>query len=53
MNDCLCREEDTTGSMYPRPGSSPVQPPPTSAHKKVDVVCDALRKTMEGTDPNK
>ncbi|XP_061895843.1 elongator complex protein 1 isoform X1 [Entelurus aequoreus] len=46
-------EEDTTGSMYPRPeGCTPPQPP-ASGQKKVDVVCDALRSTMESTDPNK
>ncbi|KAG7519010.1 hypothetical protein JOB18_049640 [Solea senegalensis] len=48
------KEEDTTGSMYPRPESSPVQPQPQlSALKKVDVVCDALRSKMESMDPNK
>ncbi|XP_077387627.1 elongator complex protein 1 [Festucalex cinctus] len=49
------REEDTTSSMYPRPGGCMQlqQPPHASATKKVDVVCDALRKTMEVTDPNK
>ncbi|XP_069025578.1 LOW QUALITY PROTEIN: elongator complex protein 1 [Embiotoca jacksoni] len=46
------REEDTTSSMYPRPeSSSPVQP--ASGHKKVDVVCDALRSAMETADANK
>lgn len=47
------KEEDTTSSMYPRPESSPVQAPPTSSQKKVDVVCDALRSAMESMDPNK
>ncbi|XP_061580732.1 elongator complex protein 1 [Cololabis saira] len=47
------KEEDMTGSMYPRPESSPVQPRPGAAHKKVDVVCDALRVAMETMDPNK
>ncbi|KAF7658016.1 hypothetical protein LDENG_00019130 [Lucifuga dentata] len=47
------REEDTTVSMYPRPDSSPVQPPPATRHKKVDVVCDALRSAMESVDPHK
>ncbi|XP_051907945.1 elongator complex protein 1 [Hippocampus zosterae] len=49
------REEDTTSSMYPRPGGCPQlqQSPHASGCKKVDVVCDAIRKTMEDTDPNK
>ncbi|XP_054647824.1 elongator complex protein 1 [Dunckerocampus dactyliophorus] len=47
------REEDTTGSMYPRPEGSTFQQPLTPGQKKVDVVCDALRSTMEATDPNK
>uniref|UniRef100_A0A3B4TT37 Elongator complex protein 1 n=1 Tax=Seriola dumerili TaxID=41447 RepID=A0A3B4TT37_SERDU len=45
-------EEDTTSSMYPRPESSPVQPQHNSSQKKVDVVCDALRSTMESMDQN-
>uniref|UniRef100_A0A3B4TU78 Elongator complex protein 1 n=1 Tax=Seriola dumerili TaxID=41447 RepID=A0A3B4TU78_SERDU len=47
------KEEDTTSSMYPRPESSPVQPQHNSSQKKVDVVCDALRSTMESMDQNK
>lgn len=47
------REEDTTSSMYPRPESSPVQTQPVSGQKKVDLVCDALRSTMESMGPNK
>ncbi|KAI3351418.1 hypothetical protein L3Q82_020272, partial [Scortum barcoo] len=47
------KEEDTTCSMYPRPESSPVQTQPVSGQKKVDVVCDALRSTMESMGPNK
>uniref|UniRef100_A0A3P8PZ67 Elongator complex protein 1 n=1 Tax=Astatotilapia calliptera TaxID=8154 RepID=A0A3P8PZ67_ASTCA len=47
------KEEDTTGSMYPRSESSPVQPQPASKQKKVDVVCDALRSVMDSMDPNK
>lgn len=45
------KEEDTTSTMYPRPESSPgpVQP----RGKKVDVVCDALRSSMESMGPNK
>uniref|UniRef100_A0A8C6NK76 Elongator complex protein 1 n=1 Tax=Nothobranchius furzeri TaxID=105023 RepID=A0A8C6NK76_NOTFU len=47
------KEEDTTSSMYPRPDGSPVQPQAAPGQKKVDVVCDALRTTMESMDPNK
>ncbi|XP_035506109.2 elongator complex protein 1 [Scophthalmus maximus] len=47
------KEEDTTCSMYPRPEGSPIQLQPVSGQKKVDVVCDALRSTMETMDPNK
>lgn len=49
----MSREEDTTGSMYPRPEGSPVQTPHVSGQKKVDVVCDSLRTTMESMGPNK
>ncbi|XP_037116007.1 elongator complex protein 1 isoform X2 [Syngnathus acus] len=49
------REEDTTISMYPRPGGCPQLQRPLHApgSKKVDVICDALRRTMEDTHPNK
>ncbi|XP_061541466.1 elongator complex protein 1 isoform X2 [Phycodurus eques] len=49
------REEDTSSSMYPRPEGCPQlrQQPHISGRKKVDVVCDALRGTMEAADPNK
>uniref|UniRef100_A0A8C9YC56 Elongator complex protein 1 n=1 Tax=Sander lucioperca TaxID=283035 RepID=A0A8C9YC56_SANLU len=47
------KEEDTTGTMYPRPECSPAQAQPVSGQKKVDVVCDALRSAMESMDPNK
>uniref|UniRef100_A0A3Q3VQI1 Elongator complex protein 1 n=1 Tax=Mola mola TaxID=94237 RepID=A0A3Q3VQI1_MOLML len=47
------KEEDTTGSMYPRPEGIPVQTPHVSGQKKVDVVCDSLRSTMESMGPNK
>lgn len=47
------REEDTTSSMYPRPDGSTVQTQPGAGPKKVDVVCDALRITMETLDQNK
>uniref|UniRef100_A0A3B5MHZ7 Elongator complex protein 1 n=1 Tax=Xiphophorus couchianus TaxID=32473 RepID=A0A3B5MHZ7_9TELE len=47
------KEEDTTCTMYPRPESSPLQSQVVSGQKKVDVVCDALRKAMEAMDANK
>lgn len=47
------REEDTTSSMYPRPEGSLEQTHTVSGQKKVDVVCDALRSTMESMGPNK
>ncbi|KAM9377431.1 elongator complex protein 1 [Pholidichthys leucotaenia] len=48
------KEEDMTSSMYPRPQSGTVQPSqPVSKQKKVDLVCDALRNTMEAMDTNK
>ncbi|XP_028272496.1 elongator complex protein 1 isoform X2 [Parambassis ranga] len=47
------KEEDTTCSMYPRPAGGPVHPQPIPGKKKVDVVCDALRSTMESMDSNK
>ncbi|XP_061644154.1 elongator complex protein 1 isoform X2 [Phyllopteryx taeniolatus] len=49
------REEDTSSSMYPRPEGRPQlrRQAHISGRKKVDVVCDALRGTMEAADPNK
>ncbi|KAK5617225.1 hypothetical protein CRENBAI_010333 [Crenichthys baileyi] len=47
------KEEDTSCTMYPRPEGSPSQTPSVSGQKKVDVVCDALRKAMESMDPSK
>lgn len=47
------REEDTTSSMYPRPDGGTVQTAEVAGPKKVDVVCDALRVTMETLDQNK
>ncbi|KAM3612355.1 uncharacterized protein V6R79_007268 [Siganus canaliculatus] len=47
------KEEDTSSSMYPRPDGSVVQTPPVSGQKKVDVVCDALRSTMESMGSNR
>lgn len=49
---CPLREEDTTSSMYPRPGGTTLLPQ-TGGPQKVDVVCDALRRTMETLDHNK
>ncbi|XP_055007062.1 elongator complex protein 1 [Boleophthalmus pectinirostris] len=46
------KEEDTTQTMYPRPEDS-CPPPHKIPGTKVDVVCDALRNTMESIDPNK
>lgn len=51
-NVCPRREEDTTSSMYPRPDGSTLLPQ-TGGPKKVDVVCDALRRTMETLDQNR
>ncbi|MED6250908.1 hypothetical protein ATANTOWER_014919, partial [Ataeniobius toweri] len=47
------KEEDTSCTMYPRPEGGPSQTPSVSGQKKVDVVCDALRKAMESMNPNK
>ncbi|KAJ3588151.1 hypothetical protein NHX12_011746 [Muraenolepis orangiensis] len=45
------REEDTTTTMYPCPPRVPPMSRPTGA-RKVDVVCDALRNTLESLDPD-
>ncbi|XP_036407119.1 elongator complex protein 1 [Megalops cyprinoides] len=47
------KEEDTTKTMYPCPSVTAAQPAPGGSGKKVDIVCDALRSTMETMDPNK
>ncbi|KAM6980821.1 elongator complex protein 1 [Aplochiton taeniatus] len=47
------KEEDTTTTMYPCPKDTAVPSAPKTAGKKVDIVCDALRTTMEKMDPNK
>ncbi|XP_077589151.1 elongator complex protein 1 [Stigmatopora nigra] len=50
------RTEDTSTTMYPYPegrAQLPVSRDHIPKHKKVDVVCDALRCTMEAIDPNK
>lgn len=50
----IAREEDTTGSMYPRPDGSPTQNQPLSTgRKKVDAVCDSLRSAMQAMSANK
>ncbi|KAK7881520.1 hypothetical protein WMY93_029929 [Mugilogobius chulae] len=46
------KEEDTTQTMYPRSEDARL-PPYKVPGTKVDVVCDALRNTMESMDPNK
>ncbi|KAI1888284.1 hypothetical protein AGOR_G00183440 [Albula goreensis] len=47
------KEEDTTKTMYPCPSSTAAQPAPGGSGKKVDIVCDALRSTMETENPHK
>ncbi|KAM4622111.1 elongator complex protein 1 [Polymixia lowei] len=47
------KEEDTTTTMYPCPQNSPGRSPLATNRKKVDVVCDALRSSMESMDPHK
>ncbi|KAI4885036.1 hypothetical protein NFI96_017717 [Prochilodus magdalenae] len=50
------KEEDTTKTMYPCPGSATCQSASVSGgegKKKVDTVCDALRSVMETLDPQK
>ncbi|KAJ8015545.1 hypothetical protein DPEC_G00027240 [Dallia pectoralis] len=47
------REEDTTTTMYPCPGNATGQPAPGASGKKVDIVCEALRSTMESIDQHK
>ncbi|XP_068181291.1 elongator complex protein 1 [Antennarius striatus] len=46
------REEDTTCSMYPRPSGRPAPPPPAPG-RKVEVVCDAVRSTVERLGANR
>ncbi|KAJ8268913.1 hypothetical protein COCON_G00115200 [Conger conger] len=47
------KEEDTTKTMYPCPLNNGAQTGPGSSGNKVDIVCDALRSTMETEDPHK
>ncbi|KAJ8385271.1 hypothetical protein AAFF_G00191480 [Aldrovandia affinis] len=47
------KEEDTTTTMYPFPSNTAALPAPGGSGKKVDIVCDALRSTMETEDPHK
>uniref|UniRef100_A0A673YY13 Elongator acetyltransferase complex subunit 1 n=1 Tax=Salmo trutta TaxID=8032 RepID=A0A673YY13_SALTR len=47
------KEEDTTTTMYPCPVNTTGQSAPAACGKKVDIVCDALRCTMESMDQHK
>uniref|UniRef100_A0A4W5NQT3 Elongator complex protein 1 n=1 Tax=Hucho hucho TaxID=62062 RepID=A0A4W5NQT3_9TELE len=47
------KEEDTTTTMYPCPVNTTGQSAPAACGKKVDIVCDALRCTMESIDQHK
>ncbi|KAG5845628.1 hypothetical protein ANANG_G00141300 [Anguilla anguilla] len=47
------KEEDTTKTMYPCPSNTAAQAGPGCSGNKVDIVCDALRSTMETEDPHK
>ncbi|KAM8847725.1 elongator complex protein 1 [Synchiropus picturatus] len=47
------KEDDTTLGMYPRPQGAAVPPRVGPSLKKVDLVCDSLRTTMESMDPDK
>lgn len=47
------KEEDTTKTMYPCPTSSASGSAPGKGEKKVDIVCDAFRTTMETLDAHK
>uniref|UniRef100_A0A8C1L9Z2 Elongator complex protein 1 n=1 Tax=Cyprinus carpio TaxID=7962 RepID=A0A8C1L9Z2_CYPCA len=45
------KEEDTTTTMYPCPSRSASSSAAGKEGKKVDIICDALRSTMETLDP--
>ncbi|RXN29143.1 elongator complex 1 isoform X1 [Labeo rohita] len=47
------KEEDTTTTMYQCPSRSASSSVSGKGGKKVDIVCDALRATMETLDPQK
>uniref|UniRef100_A0A671MHM0 Elongator complex protein 1 n=1 Tax=Sinocyclocheilus anshuiensis TaxID=1608454 RepID=A0A671MHM0_9TELE len=47
------KEEDTTTTMYPCPSCSASSSASGKGGKKVDIICDALRSTMETLDPQK
>uniref|UniRef100_A0A673HDE3 Elongator complex protein 1 n=1 Tax=Sinocyclocheilus rhinocerous TaxID=307959 RepID=A0A673HDE3_9TELE len=47
------KEEDTTTTMYPCPSRSASSSASGKGGKKVDIICDALRSTMETLDPQK
>uniref|UniRef100_A0A8C1VGB2 Elongator complex protein 1 n=1 Tax=Cyprinus carpio TaxID=7962 RepID=A0A8C1VGB2_CYPCA len=47
------KEEDTTTTMFPCPSRSASSSAAGKEGKKVDIICDALRSTMETLDPQK
>ncbi|XP_073676235.1 elongator complex protein 1 [Garra rufa] len=47
------KEEDTTTTMYPCPSHSASSSSGKKEGKKVDIICDALRSTMESLDLQK
>uniref|UniRef100_A0A672QR76 Elongator complex protein 1 n=1 Tax=Sinocyclocheilus grahami TaxID=75366 RepID=A0A672QR76_SINGR len=47
------KEEDTTTTMYRCPSRSASSSASGKGGKKVDIICDALRSTMETLDPQK
>ncbi|XP_067313213.1 elongator complex protein 1 [Pseudorasbora parva] len=47
------KEEDTTTTMYPSSSCSASSTASGKEGKKVDIVCDAFRSTMETLDPQK
>ncbi|XP_041916665.1 elongator complex protein 1 [Alosa sapidissima] len=47
------RDEDTTKTMYPCPSTCTPPSAPGVTGKKVDIVCDALRATMECLNPDR
>ncbi|KAJ8262094.1 hypothetical protein GJAV_G00162110 [Gymnothorax javanicus] len=47
------KEEDTTKTMYPCPSNTAAKAASGYSGNKIDIVCDALRSTMETKDPHK
>ncbi|XP_069834097.1 elongator complex protein 1 isoform X2 [Dendropsophus ebraccatus] len=47
------KEEDVTTTMYPIQPASPASSAKKSGAKKVDVICDIMRATMEKLNPQK